>query len=179
MVLCFTWGESSIFWPCAFLLQGNNVQGTATSKEGSKSSELGDTARAVRDGAASLVLRERAWLGGSLPSGETQLCLSKLLDFGTNSKAVHEEFPRLHTAVRLTVYDQQTLETHSAALPAVGYFLYLLVSPLAKARSSQGGATDLVREANTKEWAAPSEQGASYCFYSKTNIKRKNEMIIT
>lgn len=40
--------------------------------------------------------------------------------------------PGLHAGVRLAVYDQQSFETRSAALPAVGYFTCLLVSPLAK-----------------------------------------------
>lgn len=132
MVLCFTWGESSIFWPCASLLQVKSVQRAAVSKEGSNSSVLGGRVRAVGRGTSSLVLCERAWTGGSLPTGETLLCLCKLLDFGTNNKAVHEEFPRLHAGVGLAVYDQQRFETRRAALPAVGYFTCLLVSPLAK-----------------------------------------------
>lgn len=45
---------------------------------------------------------------------------------------MHEEFPRLHAGVRLAVYDQQSFETCSAALPAVGCFRCLLVSPVAE-----------------------------------------------
>lgn len=65
---------------------------------------------------------------------------------------MYEEFPRLHAEVRLAAYVQQSLETHSSALPAVGYFLCSLASPFAKARLNVGGcATGCMKEANTKE----------------------------
>lgn len=145
-------------------------------------------ARAVRDGATSLVLLAQMPVqdqpGGSLPAGETRLLLCKQnlpLDFGRPKKVVYEKFPRLHVEVRLSVYVQQSLETHSSPLPAVGYFLRLLVSPFAKARLNLGGcATGWVKEANTKERAVfPGEWGTLHCFYNETNTKRKNEMIIS
>lgn len=77
--------------------------------------------------------------GGTLPAGETRLLLCKqnlLLDFGRNKKAMYESFPRLHAEVRLAVYVQQSFETRSSTLPAVGYFLCLLVSSTAKTRLS-------------------------------------------
>lgn len=83
-------------------------------------------ARAVSDEATCIVLL--AWT--PVPAGETRLFLCKQnlpLDSGRNKKAMSEKFPRLHTEVRLAVYVQQSLETHSSALPAAGCFSCLLV----------------------------------------------------
>lgn len=180
MVLCFAWRESSVFWPCASLLQGNSGQGAAMNKEGSISSVLGDVSRADGDGAARLVLCGRTWPGGNVPAGKTCLCLCKLWDFGTNNKAVHEEFPGFHAGVRLAVFDQQSFKTCRPQLFQLWDISRVCWYLLWQRSLNQGGcATGLMKEGSTTEWAAPREQGALYCFYSETNIKRKNEMIIT
>lgn len=87
-------------------------------------------ARAVRDGATSLVLLAQMPVqdqpGGSPPAGNTRLLLCKQnlpLDFGRQKKVMYEKFLRLHAEVRLSVYVQQSLETHSSALPGCGIFL--------------------------------------------------------
>lgn len=49
-------------------------------------------------------------------------CLCKLLDLGTDNKALHEEFPRLHTGVRLAACDQQSFETLQCSLSNCGIF---------------------------------------------------------
>lgn len=89
---------------------------------------------------------------------------------------MYEKFPRLQAEVGLAVYVQQSLETPSLALLAMGYFLCSLVSPFAKARLNLGGCAKGSQE---EGMSSLSQQTGSFtCFYNETNIKRKNEMII-